>query len=71
MRKVVRRVDTKDEKVNLTPRTFYYRMTPVTTLILECGHTKVYRGDYVPKHKALCKECSRADEAPPTRKSLG
>jgi len=31
--------------------------TKVTTVNLSCGHTKDYRGDYVPKSQALCKEC--------------
>ena len=31
--------------------------TKVTTVTLACGHTKVYRGDSVPKDKALCKQC--------------
>lgn len=31
--------------------------TRVTTVTLSCGHTKDYRGDYAPKHRALCKEC--------------
>jgi hypothetical protein len=30
---------------------------PVTTLTLECGHTRVYRGHQVPKNKCKCKEC--------------
>jgi hypothetical protein len=59
MRKIVSSRKNWDETVNLTPRTFYYRVIPVTTLVLECGHTKVYRGDYVPKHKALCHVCKQ------------
>lgn len=31
--------------------------TEVTTVTLACGHTKVYRGMFVPKTKAWCKEC--------------
>lgn len=32
---------------------------PVTTLKLECGHEKVYRGDSVPKHAATCPVCDQ------------
>lgn len=56
-RKIVRRTKAKDEHVRLTTRTFNYWMVPVTTLHLECGHTKVYRGDYVPEKKARCALC--------------
>ena len=40
-------------------KTFTWWQTKVTTLTLECGHQKVYRGDSTPKSTAICKECSK------------
>lgn len=56
-RKVTGRDRCLEEKSSIRGRTFSWRATPVTTLTLECGHTKVIRGDNVPKHKTVCKEC--------------
>lgn len=60
-RKIVRRVKTEDAHGSLRSHGrmlhFNYHMVPVTTLHLECGHTKVYRGDSVPKKKVLCSSC--------------
>lgn len=56
-RKITHRSQIKEEKVSLTRTLFNYRMVPVTTVTLECGHQKVYRGGNVPGTKAQCKEC--------------
>lgn len=42
---------------------FNYRMVFVTTLFLECGHTKVYRGDGVPEGKVRCPTCPMTAQA--------
>lgn len=31
----------------------------ITELQLDCGHTKTYRGQYVPKGRVRCTECPR------------
>lgn len=60
--KIVSRAKHK-EPSKCTPETSKARIwvwragTDVTTLVLECGHKKAYRGSYVPARKALCKEC--------------
>jgi hypothetical protein len=56
-RKITTRDRHLEEKSSIRGRMFSWRAIPVTTLTLECGHTKVVRGDNVPKHKALCKKC--------------
>ena len=56
-RTIVSKTESKDESISLTPRTFNYRMVPVTTVTLSCGHQNVYRGSWVPKAKVRCKQC--------------
>jgi hypothetical protein len=56
-RKILQHLEGKDEKFSMYRGRFNYRMVEVTTLVLECGHRKVYRGDGVPTVKVLCKEC--------------
>jgi ribosomal protein S27E len=38
---------------------FSWAQVKVTTLKLECGHTKVYRGDYAPVLRVKCDECAK------------
>lgn len=65
-RKIVRCDIRRDESVTMTAYTYSWSSTDVHTLTLECGHTKVYRGHAAaPKHKALCKACSRGKPTVP------
>lgn len=57
-RRIVASSRAKEEHVSLTTRTFNYRAVFVTTITLECGHKRVYRGDSAPSSRALCRECS-------------
>lgn len=66
-RKIKGRVRTQEEHIGKS-RCFTWWMVPITTLHLECGHTKVYRGDYVPGEKARCSAC--LDPLEPRRDGL-
>ena len=61
-RRIVGKKKAKDETVKLSTKSFYYHMVPVTTVTLECGHKKVYRGScaHVPQEKARCSACPDA-----------
>jgi len=63
-RKIVRRERETEEHIG-KGRGFTWWMTESTTLHLECGHTKVYRGMSVPAKKVRCSECSVPLEASP------
>lgn len=57
-RKITQREQIKEEHVGR--RSWW--VTLVTTLTLECGHQKVYRGyGGVPKTKVRCKDCAAAN----------
>jgi len=66
-RKIKQKVRTQEDHVG-KGRGFTWWMVPITTLHLECGHTKVYRGDYVPSEKARCFAC--LDTLEPCRDGL-
>jgi len=59
-RKIVRATERMSETISLNRNLFSWRALPVTTLVLECGHEKVVRGESVPKHKTICKQCEAA-----------
>lgn len=46
-------------------RFFSWRAVKITTVTLECGHTKTFRGDYVPKKTTSC-NCCEKPLTPPT-----
>lgn len=55
-RKIVRRERVNEEHIG-KGRGFTWWMVEVTTVYLECGHAKVYRGCGVPAQKVRCSEC--------------
>ncbi len=54
-RKVVK-VDTAMEQ-HVGPNVWW--QIPVHTVHLDCGHARIYRGDFHAKGRALCRECSK------------
>jgi len=62
LRKIIKKTEKWSERVNLTQKTFSWSKTKITTLKLECGHTKVYRGDYAPAARVKCNECAKEQE---------
>lgn len=69
-RKIVRRERVNEEHIG-KGRGFTWWMVEVTTVYLECGHAKVYRGCGVPAQKVRCSECLDPLEAgPPGSESL-
>ena len=67
LRLIVDKTEKWDERASLTPKTFSWSKTKVTTLKLECGHSKVYRGDYAPVLRVKCLECAKEKAAEETR----
>jgi len=59
-RKVMSSTRRLEEHVSLNRRIFTWRAIPVTTLVLDCGHEKIVRGDSVPRLKTVCKTCEQA-----------
>lgn len=45
-------------------------MVEITTLTLQCGHTKVYRGCGVPREKVRCRTCSETNSPSAITSSL-
>lgn len=59
LRKIVSRTSREEEHVGKGPLFSWWCVT-VTTVNLECGHQKVYRGDNTPAKTVLCKICRDA-----------
>ncbi len=48
-----------EEHSSIRGSLFNWRQVPINTVILECGHEKVYRGHYAPTEKARCTACAK------------
>lgn len=55
--KILRRETQYEEKVSMSGRIFSWRRLWLTIVHLECGHTKTFRGEYVPSHQTRCSVC--------------
>lgn len=57
LRTVVARTDRSETRSYANGGGFW--IVEITELRLDCGHTKIYRGQYVPKGRVRCAECPR------------
>lgn len=62
-RKITGRERMWEQHESIRGRNYTWWQVPVTTLTLECGHTKVYRGDGVPSKKVRCAACEPKEES--------
>jgi len=58
-KKIVRHTSQDEEHTSRRGNTLSWWKIKVTTLRLECGHTKVYRGDYFPTMRTVCPVCEK------------
>lgn len=57
LRKITNRSETWEQHESQRGRNYTWWQTRVTTVTLECGHTKVFRGETIPKAKVRCTAC--------------
>lgn len=56
-RKIDKVTTVREEHASLHGRTYRWWSVAIHTVHLECGHTKIYRGDNCPTASANCKQC--------------
>lgn len=64
-RKITGRSETWEQHESIRGRHYTWWQVKITTVTLDCGHTKVFRGDSVPKAKVRCPACAPKEETCP------
>lgn len=56
-RKITGRSEKWEQHTSSRGRLFRWWQVRITTVTIDCGHTKVFRGDGIPKAKVRCPAC--------------